>query len=406
MYMANTPSRDDPSAEFMVIDSVAVNADGSYTAGVTRGYGGSTARDWTIYSYWGYWDIVALNYYGYEVQATAEAAWYTANANAIFSADLADADSGAASVVSVLTNPHGNASVTAAPVAAGDLTATAAVAGVAEDVTFSLTATKAVLTVTAANKSVVYGKPLPKLTYTVTGFVNGDSPAALKGSPAETTTAKQGSAPGTYPISVAQGTLAAANYTFKFVDGDLIVTDAGTTATPTFSPAAGAYSKTQSVEIKDATAEAQIYYTIGSAAPSTSSTRYTGPIAVSPPETVRAIAVAEGYKQSAEATAAYELATAPGVATDSATGITASGAVLNGAVTAHYAATKYWFAYGTSKTSLTSTSPKTGAIEGATRTAVTATLTGLEPKTTYYFQAVASNDAGTTAGAVLSFATE
>ena len=90
--------------------------------------------------------------------------------------------------------------------------------------TVSITVNPALLTVTATNAQAKYNKPLPLLTYTVTGFVNGDSKSVLSGAPSESTTAKQGSLPGTYPITISEGTLSAANYTFKFVNGTLTIT--------------------------------------------------------------------------------------------------------------------------------------------------------------------------------------
>ena len=60
---------------------------------------------------------------------------------------------------------------------------------------------------------------------TITGFANGDTQAsAVTGAPSLTTTAATASPPGTYPITAAPGTLAAANYTFTFVNGTLTVT--------------------------------------------------------------------------------------------------------------------------------------------------------------------------------------
>jgi hypothetical protein len=53
----------------------------------------------------------------------------------------------------------------------------------------------------------------------------------LSGSPVLTTSATTASAPGSYPISAAQGTLAAANYSFVFGSGTLTVTKAGSTST-------------------------------------------------------------------------------------------------------------------------------------------------------------------------------
>jgi hypothetical protein len=79
-------------------------------------------------------------------------------------------------------------------------------------------------------------------------------------------------------------------------------------ATPTFSPATGAYTTAQSVSIFDATAGAVIYYNINSnTAPTTSSTQYTGPITVSSTETIQAIAVAAGDSDSDVASATYTI---------------------------------------------------------------------------------------------------
>jgi Ca2+-binding RTX toxin-like protein len=102
------------------------------------------------------------------------------------------------------------------------------------DYTFSyvggkLTVTPASLTVTANNQGKVYGAALPSLTASYSGFVNGDTAAVLSGAPALSTTATAASDVGTYPISVAVGTLADSDYTFAFVNGTLTVTPASTT---------------------------------------------------------------------------------------------------------------------------------------------------------------------------------
>jgi LysM repeat protein len=77
--------------------------------------------------------------------------------------------------------------------------------------------------------------------------------------------------------------------------------------TPTFSPIAGTYTTSQSVTISDSTAGTTIYYTTNGAAPTTSSTKYTGAITVSTTETLEAIAVETGYTNSAIASAAYTI---------------------------------------------------------------------------------------------------
>ena len=90
----------------------------------------------------------------------------------------------------------------------------------------TLTVTPAILTVTANNATKLYGAALPTFTAGITGFVNGDTMAVVSGNASLTTTATATSPVGTYPITAAQGTLAAANYTFVFVNGTLTVTPA------------------------------------------------------------------------------------------------------------------------------------------------------------------------------------
>ena len=83
------------------------------------------------------------------------------------------------------------------------------------------------LKVTANNITAPYGT-IPTLAYNVTGFEPGDSAASVLGSttPALSTTANQGSSPGTYPITISTGSLAAANYSFYFVNGTLTISPA------------------------------------------------------------------------------------------------------------------------------------------------------------------------------------
>jgi MBG domain-containing protein/NHL repeat-containing protein len=99
----------------------------------------------------------------------------------------------------------------------------------AASVSHSFTVAKAALTITASNVNVAYNQPIPVLSgYTATGFVNGDTQSVLSGAPSEFTMATQGSPAGTYPITVTQETLAAANYSFTFVNGTLTITNGST----------------------------------------------------------------------------------------------------------------------------------------------------------------------------------
>jgi len=89
----------------------------------------------------------------------------------------------------------------------------------------------AVLTVTANNQVMNYGGGVPVLTASYSGFVNSDMSAVLSGAPALSTTATSSSPAGSYPVLVAQGTLAAANYSFTFVSGTLIINPGAQTPT-------------------------------------------------------------------------------------------------------------------------------------------------------------------------------
>ena len=86
--------------------------------------------------------------------------------------------------------------------------------------------TPAALTVTAANQAMVLGGSPPVLTYTITGFVNGDTVAsATSGTPTLTNPATSGSAAGVYVTTVTIGSLTATNYAFTLVNGSVTVAD-------------------------------------------------------------------------------------------------------------------------------------------------------------------------------------
>jgi sugar lactone lactonase YvrE len=91
----------------------------------------------------------------------------------------------------------------------------------------TLSITPAHLTVTANDLTLLYGDPNPALSYTITGFVLGQTltTSGVTGAPELNTTYTGGSPVGTYLITVSQGTLAAKNYYFTtFVPGTLTVT--------------------------------------------------------------------------------------------------------------------------------------------------------------------------------------
>ena len=89
----------------------------------------------------------------------------------------------------------------------------------------ALTVNPATLTVTADNKSRIFGTSNPVLTASYTGFVAGETLATsgVTGSPDLSTTATAASPVGSYPITVQNGSLTAVNYNFSFVNGTLSV---------------------------------------------------------------------------------------------------------------------------------------------------------------------------------------
>ncbi len=98
--------------------------------------------------------------------------------------------------------------------------------------------------------------------------------------------------------------------------------------------------------------------------------------------------------------------TPPAATTDAATSITAAGATLKASVNPEGSATTYDFVYGTNSTlspGTTTTSESAGS--GTIAVSESVVLTGLLPRTKYYFKVVASNPGGTTAGTILNFTT-
>ncbi|WP_435009062.1 MBG domain-containing protein [Tundrisphaera lichenicola] len=88
----------------------------------------------------------------------------------------------------------------------------------------TLAVTPAPLTITADDKSKVYGAALPPLTASYSGFVNGDTSANLESQPSLSTAATSASGVGTYDITAAGA--AGLNYNFTYVPGTLTITPA------------------------------------------------------------------------------------------------------------------------------------------------------------------------------------
>lgn len=103
--------------------------------------------------------------------------------------------------------------------------------------TFNVVIRKSPLTVTANNQTRTYGSANPTLTYTITGFINGETleTSGVTGTPNVTTTATAFSpvlSSGSYAITPSLGSLASSKYDFVFVDGSLTVEKAVLTVQP------------------------------------------------------------------------------------------------------------------------------------------------------------------------------
>src|SRR5205814_1933966 len=93
----------------------------------------------------------------------------------------------------------------------------------------TLTITTAALTITADDKSKVYGAALPALTASYSGFVNGDSASSLSSPVVLSTSASASSNVGSYPVTPSGA--ASANYSVSFVPGTLTITTAALSIT-------------------------------------------------------------------------------------------------------------------------------------------------------------------------------
>ncbi len=95
----------------------------------------------------------------------------------------------------------------------------------------TLTVNPVALTITAVNKSKVYGAALPALTASYTGFVNGDTSSSLTTQPTLNTTATGSSHVSGSPYTITASGAVDTDYTIGYVNGTLTVTKAPLTVT-------------------------------------------------------------------------------------------------------------------------------------------------------------------------------
>lgn len=208
----------------------AVNA-GSYTITPSQGSLNATNYDFTVFN----GGTLAIYKVHLAVTADNKSKPYDGSPYSPFTATLsgfvnsetdaglraANALSGAAAYSGSAVGATGAATYTITPLQ-GTLAATNYDFTTFNDGT--LTIGQVSLTVTADNKSRQYSDPNPALTYSVTGFVNGETDLVLSGAPGLNTAATPTSPVGAYTITITKGTLSASNYSFSFVNGILTVT--------------------------------------------------------------------------------------------------------------------------------------------------------------------------------------
>lgn len=114
----------------------------------------------------------------------------------------------------------------------------------------------------------------------------------------------------------------------------------------------------------------------------------------------------QGWKfENDKQTLTGDLRVPPAATTGAASSITAAGASIAGTVTPNGEAATWKVEYGTTSAYGSATTPVSASGTGTTPQAVNASLSGLDPATTYHYRVVATNGVGSTAGADQTFTT-
>ena len=124
------------------------------------------------------------------------------------------------------------------------------------------------------------------------------------------------SAPICYPLGVSvdgSGNLYLANTSLGRIEKITTpaLPPAASTDAPVFNLTGGTYTSPQTVTLSDSTPGASIYVTLDGTTPNGTSTGYFGPIKVTGPVTVKAIAIAPGYLPSSVVSAPYTITSTP-----------------------------------------------------------------------------------------------
>jgi len=174
---------------------------------------------------------------------------------------------------------------------------------------------------------------------------------------------------------------------------------------PVFNPAGGTYTAAQTVAMGEQTPGATIHYTLDGSVPTANSPVYSSPFIVASDVTIQAIAVgpATDPEVSSLTWGDYVFAGTPTVLAYPATAIKTPAATLNAVVNTLGISGTYYFQYGTAAAALTKLTPVKALSASSNSVQVSAAITGLVSKTTYYFQVVVTTKSGTSTGEILSF---
>ena len=134
----------------------------------------------------------------------------------------------------------------------------------AATVTQSFSVLPAVIEVTPASPTITYGQPIPTLNYALSGFVNNDPPTVVNGAPALSTTATSTSNVGSYPITVATGTLSATNYDFLYLPGTLTIQAANQAALVLSAASPLNYNQSEPLSVTGGSTAGAVSYTVTS----------------------------------------------------------------------------------------------------------------------------------------------
>src|SRR5579862_8071445 len=170
----------------------------------------------------------------------------------------------------------------------------------------------------------------PSLQVTITDSTTGATIYYTTDGTTPTTASTKYSSPFTITATTTVNAIAAGSGLLESSVASASYTLSTQTAMPTFAPAPGFYTDVQSVAISTTTPNATIYYTTNGTTPTTSSTKYTGPISVGATETLSAIAVASGLSNSPVASGVYTIELGGVTSISFATGFSGGGMNLLG----------------------------------------------------------------------------